>query len=354
MIDFSKGFLIDMTIAKKVTSPLFHATHETFDRPKVGSDLVFWTAESSAICQAYLPSAEGAIQTRHIFASDMNEPVRPNRADPLYAVAIQMGFVATDIQLSRTGIAEKWRQPSGYPRYKDMIAYIENVLGYTSVHPIAKSYCLKRASWNARTHQDEIAPANYQKPGTLWIIEGHEKMRLFDMEASHQHGQHLLDVPPPTGTVFERLISQGYDGVIIPDHCHSQNLGNIAHRSIGLFIKSLACLEMKSIPATHFDWSPGGSSLVLDSPEYASWRRAGEALRMAAEAEKIVFEVYDHVIANKRLRDGRDTVPKGTHGMVMARNNRKLIIEFAGDITMECDRADVGMRDKHDKLEFSK
>src|SRR5205809_231705 len=106
-----------MTSATKIATPLFHATIKSYDHPKPGNDLVLWTTESSAIAQTYLPSAQGTTRTQHIFSSELNKQVAPNRTDPLYAVVLQMGFEAIDVAYDRNGVAKTWSAGKDYPTY---------------------------------------------------------------------------------------------------------------------------------------------------------------------------------------------------------------------------------------------
>lgn len=336
-----------MTTIKKIAVPLFHATVDVFDKPHPGDDLAFWTTESSAIAQTYLPASQGTIQTKHIFSSDLDKPVAPNRADPLYAVVLQMGFEATDIVHDRNGVASKWQQPAGYPTYGDVVRHIEDELGYRSAHPTIKSFHLQSETWDSRRHQNVIVPANYKKQGYLWVVTGHEKMRFFDLTDPATHAPDNLPSGQP---LFARLQAQGYDGVVITDHCQSATRGQIEHRSIGFFAAAVEKLSFQTIPAVHFDWNASDPADLLDSPEYTSLTRAAAAIESARRATMVNYEPDDLVVASRRIRDGRDTVPKGTRGTVLQIADDSFLVQFAGDVMMACTREDLHLREKNARL----
>lgn len=323
-----------MSLARKIVSPLFHATIHDFDYPRVGPDSVFWTCESSAIAQTYLPISVGTLQTQHVFSSQHNEPVAPNRADPYYAIVLQMGFHATEIQYNLHGVATKWAMPKGYPSYGSVIDFIENTLGYQSAHPVAKSYLLKCEGWDPINHQDTISPANFQSTGFLWIIASHEKLKLFDLAlAQHHLGSN------PNINLFDQIADHGYDGVILPDHCQSLIRGTVSHRSIGFFEKTLPLLTLNTIPATHFEWSENNEACLI-SPEHQTWIDARAAVEKNANI-KTTLDVHEPIVALRRIRDERDCVPKGTRGVVLRIEDDRILVEFSGDILMDCAIDDI-------------
>jgi hypothetical protein len=66
---------------------------------------------------------------------------------------------------------------------------------------------------------------------------------------------------------FRKLEEEGYDGVKINDFAQVQDWGNIGHRSIGVFAKSIGKLQWEVITASH----PVYDINKMTTPEYDAY-----------------------------------------------------------------------------------
>jgi hypothetical protein len=261
-------------------SNLFHGTINNFDKPKASNyDGVFWTADCSTIAQNYIPQSIGNTHTNHVFENEMNQLVKPHQNDSFYAVVLLMGFEASDVKHDRIGKAISFSCKKDYPRYKDVIKYIENTLGYTSLANSPKSYELKTSGWDSESRHEIISNNNFNQPGFLFIIQGHEKMKIYDMTTERGDLQE-----PQCNEIgkFESLQKKGYDGVIINDFCQSKVWGNVGHKSVGFFTQAIPDLNFEKIPACNFEWgaSPKDFFGVTETPQYKTWLNAKKAARI--------------------------------------------------------------------------
>lgn len=263
---------------------LFHGTIE----PLVGAlrpggyDGVFWTAESSAIAQCYIPATGGST-----FASvsryELDHHVRPAQACPFYSVAKMIGPPAKNVETDQIGAPRSWGIPAGYATYRQVIDHIENALGYARRdHCGDLSYELLTDGWKSETQEHVIVPSGYRKPGSLVIVDGFQEMQLLDLSRGESD---LTDLQYHKLKAFREAEANGFDGVVIDDFCQSKAWGNVGHRSIGFFAHSLAKLQATVIPVVRFDWDETREGLaVTDSPEFVEWRRqASEQIAVARQ-----------------------------------------------------------------------
>ena len=268
---------------------LFHGTLEPLKgilRPG-GYDGLFWTAESSAVAQTYLPatgSALHAVVSRH----ELDQGVRPAKSNPFFTLAQAIGPAPLEVQWDGLGHAKSWLLPKSYATNRQVADHIETVLGYPNLSPSPASerrYELRTDGWNAQAEAFNIVSANFKKTGSLIIVTGHHSMRFFDMSLGESD---LTDVQYHRHGAFAQARQQGYDGVVIDDFCQTKTWGNVAHRSIGFFDTALTRLDTTVIPATRFEWGEDKKSLSQkDSPEYAQWLRAQAAMQAACETRSL-------------------------------------------------------------------
>lgn len=255
---------------------LFHGSERQFDLPRGGGyDGVFWTASDSATAQNYIPASGSSIQTAPM-DYQLKEKLRPRQNDPFTSIAASMGFVAQDVKWDALGQASSYRYPpQGMPTYGDICDHIEKVLGYEPTDGRRGAYRLKAASWSAQDQQSEIVRSDFKMPGHLYIVTGHESMRLHHM--SRGEGD-LTDVQYNKLSSFQQMKEAGFDGVVIDDFAQSKTWGNLGHISYGFFPEACNRLKLERISAANFDWGPTSQDLqVVDSPEFTRWRAAQNA-----------------------------------------------------------------------------
>ncbi len=240
-----------------------------------GYDGLFWTAESSAVAQTYIPATGGA--TFCSAASfQLDDTVRPSKSDPFFTISKTIGPAPDDIQWDAWGRAKSWRVPPGSATYRDVANHIENVLGYTNRGVGGdRTYELLTDGWNKDTQEHCIVPADFKRQGSLVIAQGFSDMRFLDISRGESD---LTDLQYHSHNIFARAKAEGYDGVVIDDFCQTKNWGNVGHRSIGFLDHAVSKLSTEVIPAVRFEWDPQSKDLqILDTPEFASWKAARQA-----------------------------------------------------------------------------
>lgn len=295
-----------MRFDSRSCSVLFHGTGESLDgqlRPG-GYDGVFWTAESSAVAQTYIPAAAGSTYVA-IQSHLLDERVRPSRTDPCYSIAKRIGPAARDIWWDEFGRAKAWVIPEGYATYRDVVRHLEETLGYSPrAGQLDRVYELLVDGLDPETHESQIVPAAYRRPGSLVIVTGFQSMALFDMSRGESD---LQDRQYHAVAKFAELAELGYDGVIIDDFAQSKTWGNVGHRSIGFFAHAMPQLGTEIIPAKRFDWSPTTGGLqTCDTPELLAWKLA----RAAAHAAKEDLPRCATRIETRRPDHGHHAMPR--------------------------------------------
>jgi len=252
---------------------LFHGTIEPIEGPlrPGGYDGVFWTAESSAVAQCYIP-ATGGSTFASISRYELDQSVRPSPSSPFYTVAKMIGPAATSVEYDSCGRPKSWGIPEGYATYRKVVEHIEEAMGYVN-RGICGDFTFEILTdgWSPDTGEHVLVPANYRKEGSLIIVDGFQQMRLLNVSTGESD---LTDLQYNKLKLFRQAEAEGYDGVVIDDFCQSKRWGNVGHRSIGFFAAALARLSSTQIPAHRFDWDGSGAAglQVLDSPEYLAWR----------------------------------------------------------------------------------
>lgn len=132
-------------------------------------------------------------------------------------------------------------------------------------------------SWKLKVsrinEEEQIMPANWQEEGRLMIIKPKRDLKIYDYTLGGKRHADLTDLDYHKISLFRKIEEEGYDGIRITDFCQSENLGNLAHLSIGLFKNTVKDLEIEEIQAKHHelefykdnDW---------ESPEYKEYKKS--------------------------------------------------------------------------------
>lgn len=268
---------------------LFHGTGEPLsgDLRPGGYDGLFWTAETSAVAQTYIPASGGSVLVG-VRSFELNDHVRPSQHSALYALAKQMGPAPDDVKWDRHGVAQSWRIPEGCLTNLDVVNHIENVLGYVNKGSGKdRSYEMLADGWDPLTKEHRIMPATHKRVGSLVIVDGFQSMKFLDISFGESD---LSDVQYHNHSAFQRARESGYDGVVIDDFAQTKTWGNVGHRSIGFFTQAVSRLEKILIPAKRFEWGPTVKDLeIKDTPEFTTWRRACDAQKASQATTRPVL-----------------------------------------------------------------
>jgi hypothetical protein len=202
----------------------------------------------------------------------------PARPSGLYALALQMGYPpASEVSCDFLGFAQSFAAPAGYPRYAAIVEKL-TAMGYP---PDARGGV---AAWvkyeRAEDGGEAFRPAGYQREGRLFVVDCVAALRLADLADDQERVHKAPDYRKLDA--FRRLEGRGYDGVVIDEFRQSETLGDVGHRSIGLFASALGKIRCAAIPARHFDWPEnGGDAGTKATPEFvAAWRDAIDSARL--------------------------------------------------------------------------
>ena len=180
----------------------------------------------------------------------------PARPSGLYALALQMGYPpASEVSCDFLGFAQSFAAPAGYPRYAAIVEKL-TAMGYP---PDARGGVAAWVKYERAEDGGEAVPA-----GRLSARGSAFRRRL-------RGGSCASPISPTIRNAFykapdyrkldafRRLEGRGYDGVVIDEFRQSENfLGDVGHRSIGLFASALGKIRCAAIPARHFDWPENG------------------------------------------------------------------------------------------------
>lgn len=246
---------------------LFHGSGEPIDGPLVARSWggILWVGETPDVAQNYIPTSGSSIIV-HIPTYKDNFTFRPDKGFNLDLLNL-MGYYPKDIKWDHIGQAISYSvDGKGLPTHREVRNYVENVLGYKKD---------RNGAYHIREDDNgNIAPASYKLKGTLFIIIGKSKLKLYDMTGG-TNDDDLMDPTYNKIHLFKRIEKEGYDGVIINDFAQSKMWGNVGHRSIGIFPSGLAKLKIENTPASNFDW--GDSLDAVDTEEFKQWlERQGE------------------------------------------------------------------------------
>lgn len=258
---------------------LFHGSGEPLEGPMRpgGYDGVFWTADTPAVAQCYIPRSSGRVMV-DFPAYQLDQRVRPAMNDSVYQAAIQMSGVRPEVEWDAYGASKSWTIPKGWPTNRELLSWFQDNLGYADAIP-------DKAFWAASQFnqgQDTLLHRDFRLQGSLLTVDGRH-LNFFD-HAQGREGD-LQDPDHNKLDLFRRVEAAGYDGIIIPDFCQSPAWGNVGHLSWGIFPSAMADLEWVSVPAVAFDWpeDQGGLSQTV-TPEFEiAWQCA----RDAAETPRI-------------------------------------------------------------------
>jgi len=259
---------------------LFHGTPAALaGRPRCGAyDRVFWTAAHSAVAQCYIPAAGSSVYLS-VCSHQLGEYVAPDADATLLHLARQVGPVPFVTAFDPRGRARSWRIPPGCVRYRDLVAYVQDVLGYANECTYPGDFrCAVRTGGWARADGPVFYPADYRMPGSLVILDGFQRMRFLDLSTGQSD---LTDLQYHRVGMFGRAEAAGFDGVVIDDFVQSGYWGAVGHRSVGFFASALARLRLDIIPCVRFDWDERGLG-QLDTPEYGAWLRTGSGVGLSS------------------------------------------------------------------------
>lgn len=250
---------------------LFHGTIEPMEGPlrTRSHGNILWVAETPDVAQNYIPES-GITSLFSIPSYLLNDTFRPNKGINL-TILKQMGYNENDmkIQFNHIGEAISWSVPSGgMPKNQDVKNYIESTLGYTTD---------QYGSYRLKLDNNNVMPASWKKSGTLFILIGKSKLKIFDLTG----GTNEDDLMEPTYNkidLFTKIQNQGYDGFRINDFAQSKNWGNVGHRAIGIFPSGLAKLQVEQTPATNYDWKDTLKN--EDTDEFRQWDQNTASTKM--------------------------------------------------------------------------
>lgn len=247
----------------------FHGSRHWFDSPQAGPDGLFWVCEHPAVAQTYIKG--GYITHVAALPCSVSRGMRIPPYDLGWAPVLKaLGFHSDDYLLLRdsSGRPQSWVYPPDAPTYAQASEFL-NSLGYKEDRE--SLFRLK-----VDPVLDVVLGADFRTSGYLYIIEGEESLRFFDLStgdgdlSSPQHLRYEL---------FARLQNEGFDGVIIDDFCQSPNKGNVGHRSWGIFAPALGRIRFQSIPACEFDWPKNAAvGSMLSTPEFEGFQKEVKCL----------------------------------------------------------------------------
>lgn len=228
---------------------LFHGTCETIEgalRPSP-YDEVFWAARTPTVAQAYIPRSGITQIVARPSDNLLDDPIRPRSAnDAVTAWALSRARAHWDdleAEEHRGRIAS-WRVLPGWPRNSDLVAHIENDLGYTS-----ENY----GCWEVSIHRSgdtyKMKPAGWTMPGSLILLHAPGlEISATDWQESEIGGanHNRLDA-------FDRFAREGRAAFSMPDLLQSKFHGNYGHEAIGILPDALSKLDWIAIPAVRHD-----------------------------------------------------------------------------------------------------
>jgi hypothetical protein len=219
--------------------------------------------------------------------------VVPGRNCWMWAVARSMGFEAEVSAWDALGRARSWSMKPHLVTIGEVVAHLEGHLGYRSISRNTRSYEIKCDG----LYEDGLArvkDSGYRRPGSLWIIAGHERLRWYDMR--HESSGDLSDPHYRQVNRFRQLEDDGYQGIIIHDFAQTSQWGNLGHVAYGLLPRGLKQVHWTRIDALHYEFGAERGELdAKDSPEFTQWRAqrdlaiaraARQALDATNETEK--------------------------------------------------------------------
>lgn len=247
--------------AFRASGLLFHGTCEPIEgglRPGT-YDRVFWTAETPAIAQSYIPEAGLSMILSHPGDWRLNERIRPNLHDPWADLMRQMGHWPREVEHDHCGRATSWSIGADHPTYGAALLFL-NALGYETGGTIWVSIKL------AGEHQ-EIRPAAWKQPGFVYVTLN-DGLSFRDMRAELMSD--LVDPAHVKLDIFRDVEISGPDGIVIDDFAQcGRDHTNVGHVSFGLFAGAARTRDFVRFPATHCDFQ---GLKTGSTPEFEAFR----------------------------------------------------------------------------------
>ncbi len=187
-------------------------------------------------------------------------------------LAIQLGHAEPVVDrwewhAQSMGRAERWSVPKDWPTYGQLVERLV-AMGYPP--PTETGF---NAWIAAESHGgvDVFLPASHRVEGRLFLLPKTDRdgnpLRLCDLTQGREGD--LTDPDYHRLASFRRAEAKGYDGIVINDFCQSKDWGNVGHRSVGLFAKTLERMDWAVVPAASFDWpKERGGMAVTVTPEF--------------------------------------------------------------------------------------
>jgi len=231
---------------------LFHGTIEPFDtalEPQSHGGCL-WVAFTSTIAQSYIPASGGA-QWLNIDAHRLDELLRPSKNKFWVAVYDLMRIKPrsdTEYDAWDRSTFWAWEGDHAYwPTYRDVVDFFDSIGYYGKRDKYSYIYEIRTGYAD---HREIVYPADYKKPGRLFIFYGQEHLNILNISRGESD---LTDLQYHKYNVFKQAKEQGYDGVRIDDFAQSKIHGNYGHQSICLNGNGLKKLTYDVIPATNYD-----------------------------------------------------------------------------------------------------
>ena len=243
---------------------LFHGTCEPIEgRLHTGGyDDLFWTGETPAIAEAYIPASGMSMLLTKPNDYHMQERIKPDKHGVWSEIMRQMGHWPREVKHDAFGRADSWTIDSDHPTYADAAAFVRG-LGYTMER---NEYAPIRMVGD----QTILLPADYMMPGEVYVTLK-DDLNILDLRDQLQSD--LLDPGHRQFRAFEQAQAEGYDGIMIDDYAQcGRNSTNVGHPSVGLFSKTLKRLEFSVYSAIHCDMT---RHPFHTTPAFLDFRTAG-------------------------------------------------------------------------------
>jgi len=309
---------------------LFHGTGERFDKRQIrtgGYDDIFWTTDSSAIAQTYIPTSPAilSVSTSHIVEPTTSKEIQNiqkliginydtskfeingnqivsyqppsifkkiedkkyklintliaiNKALKKYS-AYADKYTYSDSDKLNNDFFKKWgdledykkKLENEYRRYLNddlKLKYVNNKLMNLGYKPDKTYSSNNDYRWDLKFKDSELQPSDFKFQGRLLIVIPKRDLKLFDATYNGEREADLMNLDYHRHDWFEMAKKKGYDGIKINDFAQSDDYGNVSHYSYGLFEDTLKDLDIKEIKAKHNNLDPHFKSGKWQSPEY--------------------------------------------------------------------------------------
>lgn len=228
---------------------LFHGTCEEIAGPLHGGayDGVFWTAQSPAIAQAYIPRAGISTYIKRPSHPMRGDPVKPGSPDdPVTSWALSRAGATwddLDVTFDRHRV-DSFRILPGWPNLEDLAFHISDTLGYGEPENEIWEISIGRGA-SGQT----FMPADWKLPGTLIILRAEH----LNIAAPQWQEEDLGYTNHNRVGAFSRFANEGVQAFRMQDLLQSRYHGNVMHEAIGILPEALAGCDWIGIPATRHD-----------------------------------------------------------------------------------------------------